>query len=451
MPMLEEGTKLEAERLGAIVVGRFLGDGFQGEVYEALCGAQLYALKWYFPPTDVNSQRRYDDQRSALTGADWSEAGLIERGPPDSRFLWPLDYVEDDARHFGYLMALRPSRFRSAEELTRNLILFPRTGPYRRQAAACLDLIDCFRELHSSGLCYQDLNLGAPFFDFETGEALLCDNNNVRPNGTEGLVFSMAYAAPEVVRGDTPLTISSDEHALAVLLYQIWVREHPLHGARDVRAKSFNDQWKHAIYGEDPRFMFHPTDGINRPTPERHMSAIRNWPRLPNFLRAAFLKTFTDGLSDPEARLKVSQWSQLISRLRDSLFTCSSCSKETFYDRALVQKGTANLGCVWCRRPNPLPARIRVGPKNDVVMLSNQSLLYTHHLRYDFKFKEVVADVVSARRGAGLGLRNRTSTTWSYTVDGEASMAVVPKGVLPLDRRCEVHFGGGKGLIVPSS
>ena len=447
MAAVSEGTRLKSRRSGEVHVGHLLGEGGQGKVFEATCQGRQYALKWFHVPDTPRGLEAYEDQRAALTGGV-GEPGLIERGAPDARFLWPLDYAEDAQGQFGYLMELRPRRYRSAQELVNGLIRFPPAGPYRRQVDVCQDLVDCFRVLHTDGLVYQDVNLGGPFFDLESGDALLCDNDNVRPNGTPGSFFSKSFAAPEVVRGDAPLSIRTDEHSLAVLLYIIWVRGHPLLGARDARAQAFNEDWEKVTYGTEPKFMFHSEDETNRPVPGIHDAALSNWARLPNFLRAAFLTSFTTGLSEPGQRLSDSQWARALSRLRDSLFTCGTCSRETFYDRALVQDLETSLACVWCGRDNRLPARIRVGRRNNVVMLTRESRLYSHHLNDDFDFKKVVGDVVEESRRA-LALRNVSDRKWTYKSGGSALKEVRPHDALRIDGQVEVNFGTAAGLIVP--
>ena len=450
MGALVEGTVLEAQRLGEVRVGRLLGEGGQGKVFEASCRGKQYALKWLHVPDTETARRVYEEQRTALKGSVDSP-GLIERGAPDSRFLWPLDFVEDGEGQFGYVMDLRPGRYRAADEVVNGLIPSPKSGPYRRQVNVCQDLVDCFRVLHTSGYVYQDVNLGGPFFDFETGEALLCDNDNVRPNGAPGYFFTKSLAAPEVVRGESPLTIRTDEHSLAVLLYYIWVRGHPLQGARDARAQAFNEDWERMSYGSDPRFMFHPEDETNRPVQGIHDAAVRNWQRLPNFMRAAFQSSFTDGLADPEKRLTDTQWARTLSRLRDSLFRCAGCGKETFYDRALVKDVDTQLACVWCGHRNSLPTRIRVGRRNNVVMLTRYSRLFAHHFNDDFDFKKTVAEVVTSRGAVEVGLRNVSDRKWTYKANDGALKEVVPNGVLALGDRLEVNFGAGTGSVAPKS
>jgi DNA-binding helix-hairpin-helix protein with protein kinase domain len=61
-------------------IGRLLGEGGEGAVYEATLEGDdaRYALKWYHPEQATEARRR------ALTT-------LVDIGPPDDRFLWPIE------------------------------------------------------------------------------------------------------------------------------------------------------------------------------------------------------------------------------------------------------------------------------------------------------------------------------------------------------------------------
>src|SRR5690349_4138196 len=97
---------VQAESIGLpCQVEKFLGDGGQGEVYQAMLGGRPAAVKWYF------SNQATADQRAAL-------ALLVSKGAPNDRFLWPIDLVsETTTPGFGYVMPLREPRYRSIPDL----------------------------------------------------------------------------------------------------------------------------------------------------------------------------------------------------------------------------------------------------------------------------------------------------------------------------------------------
>src|SRR5207248_11580994 len=99
--MLQRGQVLTVDGTTSLCrVGRLLGGGSQGEVYEADLGGTPVALKWYFPSWATVGQRR------ALEG-------LVARRAPSPAFLWPLALARvPGVSSYGYLMPLLEPRFR---------------------------------------------------------------------------------------------------------------------------------------------------------------------------------------------------------------------------------------------------------------------------------------------------------------------------------------------------
>src|SRR5215470_3372126 len=91
-------------------VGQFLGGGAQGEVYRALLSGHALALKWYLPDAATPQQKA-------------SLENLIRKGPPSSRFLWPIELATSpNVDGYGYLMPLREQRFRGIVDLMKGRI-----------------------------------------------------------------------------------------------------------------------------------------------------------------------------------------------------------------------------------------------------------------------------------------------------------------------------------------
>ena len=130
------------------------------------------------------------------------------------------------------LMHLLPGNYQGLE----NSVL-GRMRPVPSFAVLCkaaIDLAECFRKLHNQGLCYKDINLGGPLIDPETGDIMICDTDNVRYNKTQNIIF-IFFAAPELIRNETICQTNTDLHSLAVLLFYMFMRHHPLDGARELQ------------------------------------------------------------------------------------------------------------------------------------------------------------------------------------------------------------------------
>lgn len=414
-------------------VVRLLGSGGQGEVHEADLDGAAVAIKWYYPATATPEQRA-------------TIATLVERGAPSSRFLWPLDLVSADRRDgFGYVMPLRDARFRSVSELLRRSVI----TSFRGLATASVQLADSFLALHARGLSYRDISHGNVFFDPANGDVLICDNDNVAPDGRDAAVMGTPrFMAPEIVRGEALPSTQTDLFSLAVLLFLFLVNHHPLEGRREAAIHSFDLPAMTRLYGLDPVFIFDPEDTSNRPVPGLHDNALVFWPLYPEFLRQRFVGIFTDGLHDPQRRVRESEWRATAARLLDCIVYCPACGSQVFHD-AEVLKAPGQAGSCWsCRTPLTLPPRIRVGKA--VVMLNHDSKLYRHHIdpQAPVDLNMVVGEVVEHPQRPGLwGLRNLTATTWTATMADGAVKPVDPGRSVSLALGTRVSFGTSEGEI----
>lgn len=422
-------------------LGRLLGEGGQGRVFAVdSVGEGELALKWYHRPTPATNHA-YDEQRRGLEV-------LVAMDPPDTRFLWPLDLVYQDGE-YGYLMKLRPKEFASIEELVLGRVAFARSGPYRVLCTAAMGIVDCFRRLHLKGLCYKDPNYGGPFFRPDNGDVLICDNDNVRPNRTKGMVFYPEFAAPEVNRGEADCTTDTDAHAIAVLLFYMLVRGNPLEGRREASTVVFEEKAKLRTFGTEPIFVYDIKDTSNRPMEGIHDAVIANWSRLPNFVQAMFMTAFGPGLRDPRKRPTDTEWLRVIAHSRDVLAACSHCRLERFVDLSLVP-GT-EFRCGFCRKRDVTPPRLAF--KDATVLLSDGALVYPHHLggQIDVGAAPIGAFARHESKPGLVGVKNLSNETWLLK-DGDGVGKEVPPGKIAavLNGR-RIMFGGGEAIFVAAT
>ncbi|MDF2696106.1 MAG: hypothetical protein K0S65_4489, partial [Labilithrix sp.] len=166
---------------------------------------------------------------------------------------------------------------------------------------------------------------------------------------------------------------------------------------------------------------------------------------LPQVLRTEFMRAFTEGLHDPARRLTDGEWMQALSKFRDALFECGHCKRETAYGRDVLKAG-ANLACVWCKREIATPTRMKIGPA--VVMLSPQMRLYPHHLGETADFSAPVAELTAhPTKPNTWGLRNLSSTPWSYSVGDGPALTVEPGQAAPIKDGLKVAFGRAVGAV----
>jgi DNA-binding helix-hairpin-helix protein with protein kinase domain len=418
-------------------VEQFLGGGGQGEVYRALLGGQPVALKWYFPTSATPAQR------VALEI-------LVKKGPPNEKFLWPLELAAaEGVPGFGYVMPLRESRYRGIVDLMKRRI----EPTFRALATAGLDLSHSYLQLHSQGFCYRDISFGNVFFDPTAGDVLICDNDNVAVDGQAGggVIGTPRFMAPEVVRGEALPSTRTDLFSLAVLLFYMLIVHHPLEGKKEAEIKCLDLPAMTKLYGAEPVFIFDPADHSNVPVSGYHDNALAFWPIYPQFLRGLFTKAFTNGIRDPHnGRVRESEWRAALARLRDSIIYCAQCAAENFYDAEAMQVSGGKLSPCWsCHKEIQLPPRMRID-KSTVVMLNHDTRLFPHHIDDQrlYDFSQPMAEVTRHPTDPRIwGLKNLSQEKWVSTAADGTVRDVVPGRSVTLAVGTKIHFGKAEGEI----
>lgn len=414
--ILPEGAWLQCEGLSSpLQVLRGLGGGTQGQVFEVAVGGEHLALKWYLPR--CLEQDPHLEQRLLES---------IRATAPSGAFLWPIALLRPTpecrplirSQHpgFGYLMQLRPSQFVGAVEHYAGRLDIS----LRQAVRAGFFLAEAFHGLHSKGLCYKDISLGNLFLEAETGRILICDNDNVDVDGRDlgSVLGTPGFMAPEILtRRDRP-GANSDLFSVAVLLFMLLTRHHPLRGRMELGIRCLDEPARRKLYGEDPVFIFDPQDSRNRPDPAEHAAALLTWPIYPQSIQVLFLQTFTTGMHSPSQRTLTGQWTEALINTLDQRQICPSCSSEHF---------GAQPTCWNCS--HELPASAALHPPHGCVMVSPDNELHAHH--FDSlnapNLDQPIARVVSHPRDPSLlGLQNLTNEVWRATAIGGQQHEVQP-------------------------
>lgn len=410
----------------------FIGGGGQGEVYRVRFADHEMALKWYFPRAASAEQRRSLEE-------------LVQLGAPTEKFLWPQQVVDTPGvPGFGYVMPLRPAGYRSMNDhVTRKV-----RPTWRSLATMGYYLADSFFQLHARGLAYRDISFGNVFFDSATGSALICDNDNVGIDGRSGgIAGTPRFMAPEIARGDgmaQPST-ETDLFSLAVLLFYLFMIHHPLEGKKESTIRCMDQPAMRKLYGTEPVFIFDEHDRSNEPVPGIHDNALIFWPLYPPFLRDLFAQVFTQGLRDPQKRVRENQWRTAMIRLRDCIFPCGDCGRENFLG------GPAD--CAWCRQPLVNPMRLHFTADMEPVLCSG-SEIFLHHVEESRSLNSIsFADPVAVvtRHPAHpeiLGLRNLTTVEWTATTTDGTLRQVGPSKNITLSPGLRINFGARQGVVM---
>ncbi len=441
MAFLSKGKKIPLDNgsEATIVSDEPLGSGGQGEVYLVEYRGEKYALKWYTSDRIVDNKTQF---RANLQNN-------IRRDAPSDEFLWPIRLTEPfdgDGGKFGYMMKLIPPNYTSLSDILRTYkIKIDGNGKAIRLPVgfssldaitiAALHMVKAFRDLQRSGFSYQDMNDGGFYIDTSTGDVLICDCDNVSPQGSNsGIKGKPGYMAPEVVTGASKPGLDTDKFSLAMVLFKFLMRGDPLEGKKVSGRVVLTGSAELEAYGTNPIFIFDPNDESNRPVYGVHSNVIKNWPLYPEYIRDAFTRSFTDGLKKPSMRLTPNDWYKLISKLRDNAVTCE-CGRNSFMD----VKDAKMHRCSKCGRTHEILA---VGDRR--MVLCKDKKLYSDQIIDADKeaFSIVSGEVVENKNRPGvMGLKNHSDKVWVVTYKGKDPKEIPPEGGCAIFQGMKVDFG----------
>lgn len=402
MAGLKPGTRLKTEKFKTVEIVKQLGEGGQGIVYLVRYDGEEKALKWYFS----NKLKNYDSFKKNLKQN-------IEKGAPSDKFLWPLDITEEQDGSFGYIMELRKPGY---EEFSQYLITKVRFDGIMPIVNAALNITAGFRALHNSGYAYQDLNDGNFFIHPKTGDVLICDNDNVVPNGVNmGIAGKCRYMAPEIVTGKSSPNNYTDRFSLAVMLFLLLFMNHPLEGKATMHP-CLTEEMERRYFGTNPVFIYDRENPSNNPVRGIHHNVIALWPLYPAYVREAFETSFSHEamIEDTSRRLMDKQWLQLFIRLRGDVMRCA-CGDETFIDPDGAVK------CLNCGREIKPALKIK-GQKYNIALYPDvrlyMSQIITDRLDDpDAPFAKVVRGKNNPKQW---GIANFSGKSWAVTTpDGK--------------------------------
>lgn len=137
---------------------------------------------------------------------------LITIPSPDNSFLWPLDLVIQKENMFGYIMDIRIPEYKNIVDMLKR-----KAEPsFYVLCRLAFNLTKGYQKLHSIGYCYRDINFGNAFFNPDTGNVLICDNDNVSVNGMDNsnVYGTPRFMAPEIVIGKAKPSRNTDLFSL---------------------------------------------------------------------------------------------------------------------------------------------------------------------------------------------------------------------------------------------
>ena len=398
-----------------------LGRGGQGIVYKVEYDGKEMALKWYFKGKMKDPQKFYNNIKNN-----------ISIGRPTNAFLWPVNITEWVDETYGYVMPLRPSGF---SDFARYLLAKENFKSDKALINAALNIVDGFMTLHRAGWNYQDLNDGNFFINFETGEVLICDNDNVMGHGfSSGIAGKLRYMAPEIARGDKTPDTMTDRFSLSVVLFLLLCVNHPLEGRMMIQDGPITPEDERRLYGTDPVFIFDPNDTRNAPVPQTSANAMNLWSHTPEYIRNLFIEAFnSDRLHGKKPQIMEVEWLKALVQWRSEIIKCK-CGDENYAD----QSGEFTCSCGAKRK---IPARLQF-KKMSIPIFPGAVLYASHTVSGSEDFRTETAKVVTkADNPKAMGLMNLSDKTWTLTKPDGTTEPKVKGEVAPIGKGFVIAFG----------
>lgn len=397
MAELSQNTTIELTNGKTCQVVKELGRGGQGIVYLVNYDDGQYALKWYIQKC----------KPAFYTNLEYN----VKSGAPNNSFLWPLAISKPNQHgSFGYIMKLRPKEY---EELGAFMLAKARFASPEALIEAALQICSAFQRLHINGLSYQDMNDGNFFINPNTGDILICDNDNVAPNKVNlGIVGKSGYMAPEIVDKEAMPDRYTDYFSLGVILFILFYLNRPFEGKRVVSCPCLTEAAERKFFGKECVFIMDPVNDSNRPDPRFHKNVMRRWAYFPRLLRETFIKAFSkEAIQNPTKRIMDKTWQQVLLQLRAQYVECPHCGNKTFID-----PDSPASQCVRCHQSIARPMMLKVGNYRLPLVEGQKIFKCQSQASMNVDLSAVSGIVIRNPQSGKLGIQNMSGATWAVSL-----------------------------------
>ena len=354
---------------------------------------------------------------------------LIASKMPHTSLLWP-QIVEKDGMECGYIVNKIPCTFHNLLDFWCARTQF---SSFSTRLQAALFITNAIRNLHIHGFCFLSLDGSNIYVEPNSGEVLIDIENITIINSRESFLGTYRYLAPEIDDGGN-VNVNSDLYSLAILLYRLFMLDHPFEGESIIRIPCLTACIERRKYGREAVFVYDSVNDSNRPNPHIHKNSRLLWRYTPFSLKQMFQRSLShDAITNPAARVSAIEWKNLFLQLRRTLIVCPNSSKDKDHD--FLADGIVNV----CPRCND---RIMV---NTVLHFSdNTDFIVTPH-----KFVYIGDEMNPIARGVTkvndngikeLGIQNLSDVTWNITTSSGQLIQIFPSNAMPLINNIQIRF-----------
>ena len=360
-------------------VDTIIGSGGMKDVY--FSPDKSYVVAFFRDKQDFNAKDRlqnitgiYRERICNLAGGEyWKDL-----------YCWPTKIVEHNGKlglvcptyqkHFFFSTGSINSDFLGikgkekegkwfASAKNQNRFLAPEErGDWFKYFQICIGISRAVRRMHAAGLAHSDLSYKNVLLDPTSGKASIIDIDGLVVPGKfpPDVLGTPDFIAPEVIAtkhlkmGDPARhlpKITTDRHALAVMVYMYLLYRHPLRGRKIHDTDPAKDE--DLSMGAGALFVEHPTDASNRVrVNDLHPSQLPQGDpaKIPYsvcgpYLKKLFDRAFMDGLHNPAARPTADEFEQALLKTVDLM---QPCQNPNCWHKWFVFDNTTKPKCPFC-------------------------------------------------------------------------------------------------------
>ena len=213
---------------------------------------------------------------------------------------------------------------------------------------------------------------------------------------------------------------------------------HPLEGKKSL-IPCLTPTEAEKLYGSEALFICDPQNNANAPVKNIHANVIARWGFMPDYIKDAFLKAFSQqAIKEPNRRLRELDWLKVLVRFRSDIVKCG-CGNEVFIKDASTTK------CDGCGKPMVISHVIKL--PDYAITAAKGSRIYRCQLgvcNADEALNPVALVVAKDNDPSVLGLKNMTTNILSAKTPSGNMRQVQPQEVVPFKAGIVIEAYGNK-------
>ncbi|WP_064604478.1 protein kinase domain-containing protein [Photobacterium sp. J15] len=308
----------------------------------------------------INQEAKLEKRKAWSRHISW----LMRQDLDGLHIARPLEVLMKPASVSGYVMelmdgleslenSLEKSQLSLAENEDDPLNGYNQTGGLKRRLCLLQELAKTLAGLHAKGLAYGDLSPANIFIsnsvEFHQLWLIDCDNICVSERSGYGHYYTPGYAAPEIIRGESGVNMSTDCWSFAVIALQLLAHCHPFKSGLIMEEAEQDDDdvekvSEMADRGDLP-WIYDQEDDSNEWIPGNGLPLdVVTTEKL----RMLFNRCFSFGRNEISERPSMSTWSDALD---EAIALLQNCCNNELCEASFIYN--AKLECQFCDAVQP--------------------------------------------------------------------------------------------------